>query len=267
MFGFLRPNPTLTEQGVQLSLRLMRWDGVAAGAMFTLGSGGFMAAYALALGANNLQIGILAALPHAAQVVQLPAALAIERFRRRKAIGLPARYQAQLMWLPIRAVPFLLDTPGSLAITVVIVLLALRGLFAPIWGTATTSWMRDLVPQELLGQYYARRLAMMTAVVVVFGLGGSFFVGWWSSISSPDQTIYGLSILLIGGWITFGLLGPSLVLGAKEPLMLRRRNPGVRHSLFSPNRYVIIISPNWLGFCFFGASVSTLPGPFSPFTC
>ena len=151
MFGFLRPNPTLTEQDIQRSLRLMRWDGVAAGAMFSLGSGGFMAAYALALGTNNLQIGILAALPHAAQVVQLPAALAIERFRRRKAIGLPAWYLAQLMWLPIRAVPFLLDTPGSLAITVVIVLLALRGLFAPIWGTATTKLDAGSGPSGIVG--------------------------------------------------------------------------------------------------------------------
>ena len=49
-----------------------------------------MAAYALALGANNLQIGVLAALPLIAQVVQLPAILAVERYRARKSIGLPA---------------------------------------------------------------------------------------------------------------------------------------------------------------------------------
>ena len=41
----------------------MRWVGVANGSMLSLGSGGFMAAYALALGANNLKVGILAALP------------------------------------------------------------------------------------------------------------------------------------------------------------------------------------------------------------
>ncbi len=84
----------------------MIWEGVASGALFSLGSGGFMAAYALALGANNLQVGILAALPFITQVAQLPAILAVERFRTRKAIGIPALCAAQLLWVPIGAVPF-----------------------------------------------------------------------------------------------------------------------------------------------------------------
>ena len=97
----LRPSPTLTDQEIGRSLRLMVWEGVASGALFSLGSGGFMAAYALALGANNLQVGILAALPFITQVAQLPAILAVERFRRRKAIGIPALCAAQLLWIPL----------------------------------------------------------------------------------------------------------------------------------------------------------------------
>ena len=65
-----------------------------------------MAAFALALGANNFQVGILAALPFVTQVLQLPATLAVERFRRRKAIGIHALCAANLMWIPIGAVPF-----------------------------------------------------------------------------------------------------------------------------------------------------------------
>ena len=49
MLGFLKPSPTLNERNVQRTLRLMRWDSVAARALFSLGSGGFMAAYAQAL--------------------------------------------------------------------------------------------------------------------------------------------------------------------------------------------------------------------------
>ena len=43
-----------------------------------------MAAYALALGANNLQVGILAALPFITQLARLPAILLVERIRRPK---------------------------------------------------------------------------------------------------------------------------------------------------------------------------------------
>ena len=219
MFAFLRPSPTLTDDEVGRSLRLMIWQGVAHGALFGLGSGGFMAAYALALGANNLQVGILAALPFITQIAQLPAILAVERYRRRKAIGIPALWASHLLWAPIGAVPFLVDAPGAPAVAAVIVLMALRGLVAPVWATSWTSWMRDLVPRDVLGSYYARRLAVVTGAVAVVGLGGSFFVRWWEGAASPDDAIFAYSFLLIGGALTFGFASPLFAMGAKEPLM------------------------------------------------
>ena len=55
------------------------------------------------------------------------------------------------MWLPIGAVPFLIDTPGPGAVALVIGLLALRGLFPPVWATVWPIWMRDLVPRQIIG--------------------------------------------------------------------------------------------------------------------
>ena len=219
MLPLLRPSPTLTDEEVGRSLRLMIWEGVASGALFSLGSGGFMAAYALALGANNLQVGILAALPFITQVAQLPAILAVERYRKRKAIGIPALWAAQLLWVPIGAVPFLVDAPGAPAVAAVIVLMALRGVVAPVWATSWTSWMRDLVPRDVLGSYYGRRIAVVTGAVAVVGLGGSFFVRWWEGAASPDDAILAYSYLLIGGALTFGVASPLFAMRAREPLM------------------------------------------------
>ena len=145
--------------------------------------------------------------------------LAVERFRVRKAIGVPALLGAHLMWAPIGAVPFLLETPGAAAVAVVILLLALRGLFAPVWATTWTSWMRDLVPQDVLGSYYGRRLAVITVAVAVVGLGASFFVRWWESVSAPEDAILAYSLLLIGGSLTFGLASTWCALRASEPSM------------------------------------------------
>ena len=219
MIALLRPSPTLTGQEVRRSLHMMVWEGLASGGVFSVASGGFMAAFALALGANNLQVGILAALPFVTQVAQLPAVLAVERFRVRKAIGVPALLGAHLMWAPIGAVPFLLETPGAAAVAVVILLLALRGLFAPVWATTWTSWMRDLVPQDVLGSYYGRRLAVITVAMAVVGLGASFFVRWWESVSAPEDAILAYSLLLIGGSLTFGLASTWCALRASEPSM------------------------------------------------
>ncbi len=219
MLNFLRPSPTLTQDDVAHSLRMMVLEGVASGALFSLGSGGFMAAYALALGANNLQVGVLAALPFVTQMLQVPAILAIERLRMRKALGVPALIATNLTWVPIGAVPFLLDTPGPLAVAAVIGLLAVRGLFGPMWVTAWTSWMRDLVPHNLLGSYYGRRLAAITSTIAVVGLSASFFVRWWEGVSSDGNAILAYSFLLMAGALSLGVAGPWFASRASEPLM------------------------------------------------
>ena len=71
------------------------------------------------------------------------------------------------MWIPIGAVPFLLDVPGAPAVGLVIAMLAVRGLFGPVWVTASTSWLRNLVPRQGLGSYHGRRLAAMTAAMAI----------------------------------------------------------------------------------------------------
>ena len=229
MLGFLRPSPTITNDEVRFSLRMMIWEGVTSEALATIQIMGYLAAYALALGANNLQVGIVSAVPFMSLVVQLPAILLIERFRVRKAIGLPAWVLAQLLIIPVAAVPFFVDVPSSLAVTTVIFLLAFRGLFAPLWITAWMSWMHDLVPQRLLGGYYGRRLAASTMVLAVLGLGASFFINWWEGQAPSGQEAFGYSFFFIAGALTLGLIGPAMVARAKEPLM-----PAVQESKRSP---------------------------------
>ena len=219
MFGFLRPSPTLTSDEVRSSLRMMVMEGITSEALATIQIMGYLAAYALALGANNLQVGIISALPFASQLVQLPAILIIERFRVRKAQGLPAWILAHLLMVPIGAVPFFIDTPGPLAVTAVIALLAIRGVFAPLWLTSSMSWMHDLVPQNLLGGYYGRRLAASTLSMAVIGLGASFFVSWWQGRAAAGNEALAYSFIFIGGSLTLGLIGPAFAARAKEPLM------------------------------------------------
>ena len=216
MLGFLRPRATLTNDEVRFSLRMMIWEGVTSEALATIQIMGYLAAYALALGANNLQVGIVSAVPFASLVVQLPAILLIERFRVRKALGLPAWLLAQLLMIPVAAVPFFMDVPSSLAVTTVIFLLVFRGLFTPMWITAWMSWMHDLVPQKLLGGYYGRRLAASTTALAVLGLGASFYINWWEG---QGQEALGYSIFFIAGALTLGIIGPIMVARAQEPLM------------------------------------------------
>ena len=148
---------------------------MSAGAMRSLGTGGLMAAYALALGANNLEVGIIAALPFITQVMRLPAVLLVELFRARKALGWPAFALMQLVWLPIGLVPLLLDTPGKLAVFLMIAFLGVHGTLNSLWVTTSNTWMRDLIPPAQLASYFGRRLAMVTIAISVIGPGRRLF--------------------------------------------------------------------------------------------
>ncbi|HEU0021334.1 MAG TPA: MFS transporter [Dehalococcoidia bacterium] len=217
---------------------MMTWEGAASAAMFSVTSSGILAAFALVLGANNFQIGILAAIPFITQPLQIPAIFLVEKYRRRKAIALLSWVPAQLMWIPMALVPFLVDTPNQLAVELLLLFLAVRGVMAAITGTAWNSWARDLVPQNILGSYFSRRLALATIVSIIFGLAGAFFVDFWQGQASPESQVFGYSFVLLAGAIFLGLASPLFMSLQPEPLMtpIAGPQPSLAQSLAIPFR-------------------------------
>ena len=67
----LQPKPTLTDEEVQSGLKWWTLEGMASHGFWSITTSGFLAAYALALGCNNLEIGILASLPLLTQPIQI----------------------------------------------------------------------------------------------------------------------------------------------------------------------------------------------------
>lgn len=126
LFRIFRPKPTLTDDEVAHGLRMMTFEGVASMAMFSVTTSGILAGFALALGANNLQIGFLASLPFITQLIQIPSILLVERLRLRKAISLATWIPAQLVWIPIALIPVLIEVPSPLAMTALLLLMGLR---------------------------------------------------------------------------------------------------------------------------------------------
>ena len=63
---------TLTEEEVESGLRQVIKSGLASQAIVTLTGGAFLVAFALKLGASNLTVGLLAAIPPLAQLIQVP---------------------------------------------------------------------------------------------------------------------------------------------------------------------------------------------------
>ena len=214
-----QPKPTLSEQDIKSGLRWLTWEGTFSLGFNSITTSGILVAFALALGANNFQIGILAAIPFIMQFFQMPSIWLVEKLRHRKAIAVLSWLPAQLLWFPIALIPIYLLIPGESAILLLLGLMVLRGLLNAICNSAWNGWIRDLVPQNILGRFFSKRLAFATFSGIVFSLGAAFFIDYWRGQIPGESAIFGYTYVLLFGAIFLGLASPLFMALMPEPLM------------------------------------------------
>ncbi len=198
---------------------MLTWEGVVSMGFTSVTTGGFLAAFALALGANNFQIGMLGAIPFLAQPLQIPTILLVEKLRHRKATTVIAWLMSHLLWFPIALIPLLTRFRNFDAVPMLLVLMAMRGMLNAVTNCSWSSWIRDLVPQAILGRYFSRRLALATAVAIAFGLGAAFFIDWWRGNVTVQEPVLAYTYILIFGALFLGLASPVFMSFMPEPLM------------------------------------------------
>lgn len=209
---------TLSRQEVTRGLRALTWETVASTGFSTLTSSTFLVAFAVALGAGNLQIGILASLPFITDIVQIPAVWLVEKTGLRKPLVLVLWLIAQLLWIPVALIPFFMNIPGSGAVSMLIGIMAVRGILNAFTNCGWNSWVRDLIPQKILGRFTARKESLAAGLAVVLGLGAGYFLDYWNG-GGP----LAYSVVLIFGLVFFGLVSPALMAFIPEPAMPPRR--------------------------------------------
>jgi len=262
IFRFLRPRPTLSEGEVTSGLRWVTIEGAVSMGFFSITTSGILVAYALALGAENFHIGILAAIPFIMQIIQIPAIWLIETVRRRKMISVLSWFFAQLCWFPIALIPFLLPIPGKAAITLVIGIMAFRGILSAVCNASWNSWQRDLIPQNILGRFFSRRMAYATAFAAVFSVGSAIFIDFWRNSALPEDTAFGYSYVILFGALFLGLGSVLFMSLIPEPLMqpVTGPQPSLRERLAAPLRDANF--RRLLRFLFYWSFASNLAIPF-----
>lgn len=213
------PKPTISEGELNTGLRWWTWEGTASLGFNSITTSGFLAAFALALGANNLQIGILAAIPFLMQTLQIPSIWLVEKIRRRKAIAVLTWYPAQLIWFPIALIPLLIEVPSGWAVSLLLIMMAVRGLLTAVCNSAWNGWIHDLIPQSVLGQMFSRRLALAASAGIVFSLAAALFVDYWRDYITFGSDILGYTYVLLFGALFLGLASPTFMALMPEPLM------------------------------------------------
>jgi MFS family permease len=194
---------SITEDELRSGLNAVIKDGLASQAMATFTGGIFLVAFALHLGASNTIIGILAAIPPLAQLLQIPAIYLVEKIRLRKPICVYASLLSRVFWILIALIPFLFSPKVGLMFLVIA--MTLHSSFGAVSFCSWNSWLRDLIPQEQLGSFFSRRMRLSMGVGIVLSLAAGFYIDYWKELF-PKNELYGYSILFIFGFVA-GLLG------------------------------------------------------------
>ena len=216
---FFRPVPELNDEERRRGLGNMTRQAISAAGADGLASGGFLASFALILGASNFQIGIMTAIPFIMQPLQLVAVLAVERLRLRKAVAVTAYFFAYATWIPIALLPFLIDVPNPTAVALMLVFIALRGVGNAFVNPSWNGWLRDLVPQGLMGKFFAQRLRVATIASAVSGLIAALYIDWWKT-SGPSDEIFAYSYAMLFGSVVLGFGAVGFMARMPEPKMV-----------------------------------------------
>jgi MFS family permease len=192
------PVDTITPADIAAGKRALIHDGAWANVVGALTSGVLLVGFALALGASDQIIGILAAIPFITQLAQLPAIRLIAAIRRRKLITIVAPTAGRALLIPIALLPFLPDRDTALVLLIAgqLVFCALGA----IGGCGWNSWIHDLLPKQGLGDFFAKRLFWSTGL----GMAASLLGGWVidqapSLFGGEERKVYAYSIVTLLG--------------------------------------------------------------------
>ncbi|MFC4255839.1 MFS transporter [Altererythrobacter xixiisoli] len=219
----LAPQTDISDAEREAGLSRLVYEAGYSSATAALTSGVILTAFALHLGASNLQVGILASAPFLGQLFQAPAVLLVDRIRKRKAIAVISSIMGRSM-LALMALALFLP-PGLAMIAVIFAQFVLCGLGA-IGGCAWNGWLRDLAPQERLGTLFSQRMVYTTSVTLIAGLAAALLLDRTTEGSSArDWAFAGLYAAgcvsgMISAFVVARMPEPSMPPPSVEPLGL-----------------------------------------------
>jgi MFS family permease len=169
---FLAPTPTLSDEDRERGLRHLVREAGYSNAVTAVTSGVILTAFALHLGASNTTIGLLAAATFWVQLLQVPGVLMVESLRTRKRISVLASLisRCALVGMALLA----LSGGGKLALVGLVAAQVFYGGVATFGGCAWNAWVRDLAPEQRMGQIFAKRTVNATIVGLVASLAAAF---------------------------------------------------------------------------------------------
>ncbi len=211
----------LSAQAVQRAVRFSYLQAML-GSIYVASTGGmFLIGYALKLGADDVQIGLLTAVPMLCVVAQLLTAAIVERGASRRRLTIAAALVNVLGWVLIILIPYA-TTGLSQAVRVAMLtgIVSLGAFFAHVQGNARSSWIGDLVPPSMRGHFFGRIMMFAGFIAMGFALAEGMFLDYVKNMG-----VAAFSVLFAFGML-FGLANVALFVPQPDiPLVHAGKRP------------------------------------------
>ena len=227
--GLFETREQLTAANTRRAEKAVTIDGIASLGMGSLQGGVFLSAFAIALGANNYEIGLIASFVFISQLMQFPGLILLRNLKKRRAITFMAAGLSRFLWLFIILIPILFVSKG---ITFMLQWLLMSMLAGALAGPSWNSLLRDVIPAEKFGKIFSVRLMWGTALALLMTIGGGYFVDWWK-VSFPENSLYAYSILFTVG-LGLGIIGITAISRVPEPPMADLDSESLFKEIFKP---------------------------------
>ena len=190
------PKPALSESEVERGMKVMIVDGLASETMTTLTGGTFLVAMALLAGANNFEIGLLAGLSTATNLLQLTSIWLCRKIQSKKLLCVILSVSARI---PLLIIGLLALTLEHFSFTMMISMLFFHYAFGSVSGPIWNAWVKELVPVATLGTYFSRRSSYMQMLNVMLGLTAAFLIDHVKEhYAYFEQKTYGCMFIVAG---------------------------------------------------------------------
>jgi len=199
----VNPETKVSKPTVRSSLKASTWDGVFATVFGNITTGVLLSNFLLQLGANPMEIGMLASIPMVVNLLQPLGAYLSEKTTSRHWYGMWIFGPSRLVWL-ILVLGIALSSwqhidPHALVILTLVILL-ITNIMGALGSASWLSWMAALVPERLRGRYFGFRnsAASLTNLISVPLLGLAISV--W-----PGGALQGYGVVLLLG-VAIGII-------------------------------------------------------------
>jgi len=158
-------------------------EGAFSFANFTLLNGIFLVGFAMALGADNFQLGILLAIPLFANLVQLISAYILEMTGTKKWTTLISLFLGRFVWVivVILALGFM---KGTTPIIILGIVLILTSFLTAVGNLSLLSWMKDLIPLRRLARFLGKRNVYATVGGIIVYLAGAYLIDRFKGLTT-----------------------------------------------------------------------------------